>query len=100
QVRGYQGGTQRAQVVVVTGTQYDIGFQRQADQAFDAVSDWDYGIRGQAEPRFQKDVFLAQVHQKCAHLTVRKQAQELGYTIEEERVLSNGEIELVVAVPQ
>ena len=99
-VRGYQRGIERAQVVVETGCAYDIGFQRQADQAFAAVADWNWGIKREAAPRFQQDTFLAEVHQKCAHLALRQQVVEVGYAVEQERVLGNGEIEMVVYVPE
>jgi hypothetical protein len=95
-VRGFLGGSETAQVVVNTGCSYDVGFQRQADQSFAAVADWDWGIRREAAARFQKDAFLAEVHQKCAHLRLRAEAVERGLIIEEERVLPNGEIELVL----
>jgi hypothetical protein len=98
-VRGYPGATETAQVVVHTGCNYDIGFQRQSDQTFAAVADWDYGIRREAIPRFHKDAFLAEVHQKCAHLAVQEKARELGWIREEERVLANGDIEAVYVQP-
>ncbi len=98
-VRGYQGSTQTAQVVVQTGCSYDIGFQRQGDGSYDAVADWDWGIRREAAPQFQQDRFLAEVNQKYAHLAVRAEVRERGFIVEEERVLENGEIELVVCEP-
>lgn len=99
-VRGYQGGSQTAQVVINTGCNYDIGFQRQPDQTFDAVADWNYGVHSNAEQRYRTDAWLAEVHQKCAQLAIHEQVKAIGYTVEEERVLSNGEIELVVVVPE
>lgn len=98
-VRGYQGNTETAEVVVTTGCSYDIGFQRQGDGTFGAVADWDWGILREAGPQFQRDGFLSQVHQKCAHISVKNEARERGFIIEEERVLENGEIELVVVEP-
>jgi len=98
-VRGYPGDTQTAQVVINTGCAYDIGFQRAGNGAFDAVADWDYGIKNKAESRFQKDRFLAEINQKYAHLAVREEVRQRGFIIEEERTLSNGEIELVVCEP-
>ncbi|MBP8260986.1 MAG: DUF1257 domain-containing protein [Verrucomicrobia bacterium] len=98
-VRGYRGTQQTAQVVVNTGCEYDIGFQRQADRTFDAVADWDYGIRNQAASRFHQDNFLAEVHQKCAHLAVLETIKQKGWILEENRVLDTGEIEVVVCEP-
>jgi len=98
-VRGFMGNTQTAQVVVHTGCNYDIGFQRQSDGTYGAVADWDYGIRREAGPQFQQDRFLAEVNQRYAHLAVRQTAVERGFIVEEERVLPNGEIEIVVSEP-
>ena len=98
-VRGYQDDTQSAQVVINTGCDNDIGFQRQSSGTFDAVADWDYGIKNQADARFHQDRFLAEVNQKYAHLAVREEVLQRGFIIEEERTLSNGEIELVVCEP-
>ena len=96
-VRGYQGRTERAEVVAKTGCAYDIGFQRQADQTFGAVADWDWGIKREAQAEFQRETFLQRVNQAYARCGVIQQAKIHGYIIEEERVLSNGEIELVVS---
>jgi hypothetical protein len=98
-VRGYAGSTQTAQVVLSTGCDYDIGFQRQSDQTFAAVADWDYGVHRNADQRYRTDAWLAEVHQKCAHLAVVNVAREKGWIIEEDRVLANGEIEVVVCQP-
>ncbi len=98
-VRGYRGGTERADVVVDTGCQYDVGFQRQADQTYAAVADWSYGVHGNATARYRTDTWLAEVHQKCAHLSVRAKVIEMGHLIEEERVLPSGEIEIIICEP-
>ena len=96
-VRGYQGLTERAEVVVETGCAYDIGFRRETDQTYAAVADWDFGIVREAQPRFHRDTFLQQVNQAYARCGLVQQAKEHGYVIEEERVLASGVIELVVS---
>ena len=60
------------------------------------MADWNYGVHCNAEPRYRTDDWLAEVHQKCAHLRVRAEALERGLIIEDEKVLPNGEIELVL----
>ena len=95
-IRGYQGNTQRAQVVIDTGRDYDIGFQHQPDQTYAVCADW-WGVENNTDIR--EDNFLCRVNQKYAHQAVKKQVQEQGYIIEEERVLANGEIEIVVCEP-
>ena len=98
-VNGYGSNTETAQVVVDTGCKYDIGFQQQSDGTFEAVADWDWGIRREAPARFHQDTFLAEVNQKYAHLNVLREVEERGFIVEEEQVLDNGEIELVVCEP-
>jgi hypothetical protein len=95
-IRGYQGNTAYGQVVVDTGCQYDIGFQRQTDETFAVCTDW-WGVQGNSP--IKQDDFLRQVNRTYSHLAVRQQVTQQGYIIEEEKVLPSGEIELVVCEP-
>jgi len=95
-IRGYQGNQAHGEVVVNTGSEYDIGFQRQQDETFAVCADW-WGVEGNTQIR--EDEFLRQVNQTYSHLAVRQQVELHGYVVEEESVLDNGEIELVVAEP-
>lgn len=92
-IRGYQGNTECAQVVVDTGCRYDIGFQRQEDGSFAVSADW-WGIEFNTQIR--QESFMQTLNRTYAHLTVKQQVLEQGLIIEQERVLPNGEIELVV----
>jgi len=92
-IRGYQGNTEYGQVVVDTGSAYDIGFQRQADESFAVCTDW-WGVNNNTQLR--EESFLQQVNRTYAHLAVKQQVLASGYIIEDEVVLPNGEIELVV----
>ena len=92
-VRGYQGNQESAQVVIDTGSDYDIGFQRQADQSFAVCADW-WGVRNHTKLR--QESFLQELNRTYALLAVKRQVIEQGLIIEEENVLPNGEIELVV----
>lgn len=92
-IRGYADNRQYGQVVINTGSKYDIGFQRQTDETFSVCADW-WGVQGNT--RLREQSFLEQVNQTYAHQAIRRQVLEDGYLIEEERVLENGEIELVV----
>jgi hypothetical protein len=92
-IRGYQGNTDYGQVVVDTGSQYDIGFQRQADETYNLCADW-WGVQGNTQIR--QDSFTQELNRTYAHLAVKKQVLEQGLIIEEERVLPNGEIEILV----
>jgi hypothetical protein len=93
-IRGYMGNRETGQVVVNTGSAYDIGFQRQADDTFQICADW-WGV--QKDTAIRQATFLQQINQTYAYQVVKKQVVEDGYIIEDERVLENGEIELVVA---
>jgi hypothetical protein len=93
-IRGYMGNRETGQVVVNTGSDYDIGFQRQTDDTFQICADW-WGV--QKDTSLRKITFLQQINQTYAYQVVKKQVVEDGYIIEDERVLENGEIELVVA---
>ncbi len=92
-VRGYQGNKESAQVVIDTGSDYDIGFQRQADQSFAVCTDW-WGVRNKTKLR--QESFLQELNRTYAHLAVKQQVIKQGLIIEEENILPNGEIELVV----
>lgn len=92
-VRGYQGNQESAQVVIDTGSDYDIGFQRQADQSFAVCADW-WGVRNKTKLR--QESFLQELNRTYAHLAVKRQVTAQGLIIEEENILPNGEIELVV----
>ena len=92
-IRGYQSSTEYGQVVIDTGSRYDIGFQRQADESFALCADW-WGVQGNTPLR--QESFTQQVNRTYAHLAVKRQVLEQGLIIEEENVLANGEVELVV----
>lgn len=92
-IRGYAGNTESGEVVIDTGSAYDIGFQRQADKSYAVCADW-WGVRGHTPLR--EESFLQEINRTYAHLAVRRQVMQEGLIIEEERVLDNGEIELVV----
>ena len=92
-VRGYQGNQESAQVVIDTGSGYDIGFQRQADRSFAVCADW-WGVRNTTKLR--QESFLQELNRTYAHLAVKQQVIKQGLIIEEENILPNGEIELVV----
>ncbi len=73
-----------------------MGFQRQEDRPSPVCTDW-WGVRNNTQ--IKEAEFLRQVNQTYSHLAVRQQVELQGYVIEEERVLENGEIEVVVAEP-
>lgn len=92
-VRGWQGGRETAEVVVNTGSKYDIGFRRQAEE-YEAVADW-WGVETSTQIRQQ--AFLAQVSQRYSYSLVREQAKEQFLVVEEEQELENGDIVLLLS---
>jgi hypothetical protein len=87
-VRGYSGNQERAEVVVNTGSQYDIGFQRKG-QVYEVVADW-WGVQGHSTIR--QEAFIQQVNHQYAYSLIRDQAREQNLIVEEEQRLPNGDV--------
>jgi predicted RNA-binding protein with PUA domain len=92
-VRGFSGNRERAEVVVDTGCQYDIGFQKKAEQ-FEVVADW-WGVEGNS--RIRQKQFIQQVNRQYAYNLIRAQAREQDLIIEEEQELANGDRVIVLS---
>ena len=95
-IRGYSGQNTYGQVVVNTGSGYDVGFQRQQDESFSVCADW-WGVEGKTNIR--QTSFLQALNQNYSHLAIQKQALKLGCIIESESVNEKGEIVMVVCEP-
>jgi hypothetical protein len=91
-VRGYAGNRERAEVVVDTGSAYDIGFQRK-DDVYEVVADW-WGV--QKDTRIRETTFLQDVQRQYAYNLIREQAREQNLIFEEERQ-ANGEIIILLS---
>ncbi len=83
-------------VVDVDAGDHKIGFQRLADGTFNIVADW-WRIEKQTGVTEQK--FVGFVNVGYAQAALKREAKAHGYIIEEEKVLANGEVELVVSEP-
>jgi len=92
-VRGWAGSRETAQVVVNTGSDYDIGFRRQA-QDYEVVADW-WGVEHHSPIRQQ--AFVQQVSRQYAYNLVHAQAREQYLVVEEERELDNGDLVIVLS---
>lgn len=91
-VRGYQGTTEMAEVVVQQDNGYDIGFRRNADTGdYELVADLQYW--GQS---LSVDGFLNQVMQRYAYHTVLSESSNQGFQVAEEKVSADGSIRLVM----
>ena len=92
-VRGYRGNQERAEVVVNTGSQYDIGFQHKAD-CYEVVADW-WGVEGNSPIR--REAFIQQVSRQYAYNVIRDHMREQILILEEERPLENGDVVMVLS---
>ncbi len=91
-VRGYSGNRETAEVVVNTGSEYDIGFQRK-QEVYEVVADW-WGV--QKDTPIRQENFLQQLNQEYARNIILDQAEEDYLLVEEERVLDSGEREIIL----
>lgn len=92
-VRGFAGNQERAEVVVDTGSQYDIGFQKKAEQ-YEVVADW-WGVQGNSPIR--QEQFIQQVNRQYAYNLIRAQAREQNLIVEEDQELANGDRVIVLS---
>ena len=81
QVRGYQGQTQLADVVISQGNGYDIGFCRNPDtQDYELIADLQYW-----QQPLTVDGFLRKITQSYACKTVLTEAGRQGFQLAAER---------------
>ena len=89
-VRGYQGQTRKAEVVVEQKNDYDIGFSWNG-QEYEMVADLQY---------WQQDLsvegFLKRVTQSYAYHTVVNETSNQGFQVAEQQKNEDGSIRLVV----
>ena len=89
QIRGWSGNRETAEVVVDTGSQYDIGFRRPGQQQeYECVADW-WGVERNSSIRQQS--FLQQINQQYAYHVVLEEAKEQDMIVVEDEVLENGD---------
>lgn len=100
-VRGYADSRERAEVVVDTHCDYDIGFQRRGE-VYEAVADWDWGVASNSPLRIdghpiRKESFIQQVNRQYAYNLVHEQAREQNLVVEEEETQPNGDVVIVLS---
>ncbi len=89
-VRGYQGQTHQADVVIEQNNDYDFGFSWNGNE-YELVADLQYW-----QQPLTVDGFLRQVTQRYAYHTVVNETAEQGFTITEQAKNQDGSIRLVV----
>jgi hypothetical protein len=90
-VRGWMGNRETAEIIVDTGSQYDIGFRRQAEE-FEIVADW-WGVEHQTQIRQQQ--FVQQVNRQYSYNLIQAQAQEQELLKVSEEEMENGDLVIV-----
>ncbi len=93
QVRGWSGSRERAEVVVDTGSEYDIGFKRQAEE-YEVVADW-WGVEGNTPIR--QESFIREVNRQYAYNVIQDQVREQDLIVEEEQTLENGDTVIILS---
>jgi hypothetical protein len=92
-VNGFAGNKETAEVVVNTGSKYDIGFRRQAEE-FEVVADW-WGV--ETNTRIRQNAFIGEVNQRYSYNLVHEQAREQYLIVEEEQEMENGDIVILLS---
>ena len=89
-VRGYQGQTHKADVVVEQANDYDFGFSWNGSE-YELVADLQYW-----KQPLTVEGFLRQVTQRYAYHTVVNETANQGFSITEQEKNQDGSIRLVV----
>jgi hypothetical protein len=89
-VRGYQGQTRTAEVVVSQDNNYDIGFSWNGNE-YELVADLQYW-----QQPLSVEGFLKQVTQGYAYHTVLNESAKQGFQVAEQQKNQDGSIRLVV----
>lgn len=90
EVRGYQGQTHTANLVIEQENGYDIGFSWN-DQEYELVADIDFW-----QQAWSVDRFLQKVTQRYAYHTVVNTSVGQGFQVAEHKQNADGSIRLVV----
>ena len=90
QIRGYQGQTHTADVVIEQNNNYDIGFSWSGSE-YELVADLQYW-----QQPLTVQGFLRQVTQRYAYHTVVNETAKEGFQISEQQQNEDGSIRLVV----
>ncbi|MGD1861798.1 MAG: DUF1257 domain-containing protein [Leptolyngbyaceae cyanobacterium] len=91
-IRGYQGKTEAAEIVIEQPNGFDIGFRLNPEtQSYELVGDLQYW-----QQSLSVDGFINQVSQRYAFRTVMEATSEQGFQVSEQATTEDGAIRLVV----
>jgi len=92
EVRGYRGARERADLVIRTGSSYDVGLRKVGD-GYELVADW-WGVEtGTGIPQ---DQFVNRLTQRYALHKVTTEAKKQGFTVAEVENQADQTIKVVV----
>ena len=91
-VRGYQGTTETAEVVIEQDNGYDLGFKRNDDTGeYELVADLQYWNQP-----LSVEGFLGRLTQRYAYHTVLSETSSQGFQVAEQQQQADGSIRLVL----
>lgn len=91
-VRGYQGDTETAEIVIEQDNGYDVGFKQNAETGnYELVADLQYW-----KQPLSVQGFLNQVTQRYAYHTIVNEAATQGFQVSEQAANEDGSISLVL----
>ncbi len=92
EVRGYQGDTQTAEIVIEQDNGYDVGFKQDSETGnYELVADLQYW-----KQPLSVQGFLNQVTQRYAYHTVLNESASQGFQVSEQATNDDGSIRLVL----
>ncbi len=92
EVRGYQGDTQTAEIVIEQDNGYDVGFKQDSETGnYELVADLQYW-----KQPLSVQGFLNQVTQRYAYHTVLNESASQGFQVSEQAANEDGSIRLVL----
>jgi hypothetical protein len=91
-VRGYRGAREKADLVVRTGSAYDVGVRRVGD-AYELVADW-WGV--ETGTGITQEQFVTRLTQRYAYHKVLTEVRKRGFTVTEEQTQADQTIKVVV----
>jgi hypothetical protein len=91
-VRGYRGAREQADLVVRTGSSYDVGL-RKVGEAYEVVADW-WGV--ETGTGMGQDDFMNRLTQRYAYHKVIGEVRKQGFTVATEETQADRTIKVVV----
>ena len=90
EVRGYQGQTQAASVIISQDNGYDIGFQWDGE-SYQLVADLQYW-----KQQWSVETFIDKVTQRYAYQTIVTESERKGFQVVEQARAEDGSVRLVL----